>query len=218
MLAGAATAWAADLFPGDRAWRVVPPSAGWFERAGGTLTLACAVLAAAPDLDLLFHSHRTVTHSIGAAAFVALFAGAMAANASLPIARVASMCCGAYLTHLLLDWLGADATPPYGIQALWPLGDGWYISNLNIFRQTARRFFFTAPIILQNAAAIVQEIAILAPLTWAIWLVRVKALAGLPPELSGGDHPAEQRAGAILGIAEPFEHHVENRQADVEAD
>jgi hypothetical protein len=190
-LAGVTAAWTADLVPGERAWRTAGPTASWFKRAGGGLTLICAVLAASPDLDLLFHSHRTVSHSVGAAIFIALFAAAMAANSSRPIVRVTLMCAAAYLTHLLLDWLAADSTPPYGILALWPFSNAWYISNLDIFRQTARRFFFTAPTIRQNALTVAQEVAILGPITWGVWLVRVKALAGLSAKLSRGDHSAK---------------------------
>ena len=45
-LAGVAVAWGVDLLPGNRAWRIAPPSASGYERAGKGLTLACAVLAA----------------------------------------------------------------------------------------------------------------------------------------------------------------------------
>jgi len=190
-LAGLATAWTADLVPGNRGWRTAPPQAGWFDRSGGGLTVTCALLAAAPDVDLLFHWHRTVTHSAGAVLFVALFAATMAANSSRPIVRVTLMCASAYATHLLLDWLGADATPPYGLQALWPFSGAWYISHLNIFRQTARRFLLTAPIVRQNALAIGQEIAILGPIVWAVWSVRVKALSGFSAQMSRSDHASK---------------------------
>ena len=46
-LAGVAVAWTADLIPGDRAWRTAPDRSTWYQRAGGDLTLACAVLGAA---------------------------------------------------------------------------------------------------------------------------------------------------------------------------
>src|SRR5712691_13271817 len=111
-LAGLAAVWIADLVPGDRAWRTAPASASWYKRAGNGLTLACALLAAAPDLDFLLGAHRTATHSVAAVAFVTLFAAAMASRAGRPIARVAAMCAAAYATHLLLDWLGADTFPP----------------------------------------------------------------------------------------------------------
>lgn len=190
-LAGIAIAWTADLIPGDRAWRTAPDRASWFLRAGDGFTFACAALGATPDLDLLFVAHRTVTHSIGAVVFVGLFAAALAANARRPIARVALMCAAAYGSHLFLDWLGTDFYPPRGIQLLWPINSDWYISGTDVFRQTARLHLFTRPVIMTNLRAIVQEIAILGPTVVALWLVRVKALAGLAPQVARRDHPAQ---------------------------
>jgi hypothetical protein len=85
-------------------------------------------------------------------------------------------------TFLLLDWLGVDLFPPRGLQALWPFDSGWYISGLDWFRQTRREQLFTWPVIEQNLLAIVQEMAILVPIAAALWLVRVKTLAGLASE------------------------------------
>ena len=143
-LAGVAAAWTVDLFPGDRVWRTAPASASWFKRAGNGLTLSCAALGAAPDLDLLFSTHRTGTHSLAAVVFVGLIAAVLAANAGRPVARVALMCASAYATHLLLDWLGADTYPPFGIQAFWPFSHEWFISGTDLFRQTARQQVFTS--------------------------------------------------------------------------
>ena len=190
-LAGVAAAWTVDLFPGDRVWRTAPASASWFRRAGNGLTLSCAALGAAPDLDLLFSTHRTGTHSLAAVVFVGLIAASMAANAGRPVARVALMCASAYATHLLLDWLGADTYPPFGIQAFWPFSHEWFISGTDLFRQTARQQVFTSASMLKNVKAIVQELAILGPTAAALWLVRVKALSGLAPEMSGRDHPPQ---------------------------
>ena len=190
-LAGMAVAWTADLIPGDRAWRTVPGTGPWYQRAGGNLTLLCAGLGAAPDLDLAFGAHRTVTHSLGAVVVVGLFAAALAANARRPIARVALMCAAAYGSHLLLDWLGTDHYPPRGLQALWPITREWYISGIDLFRQTARLHLFTQPVILTNVRAIVQELAILGPTAAAIWLVRVKTLTRLAPQVARRDHPPE---------------------------
>ena len=176
-MAGVAVAWAADLAPGRRAWRSAPPKASWYSRAGNGLTAVCALVGAAPDLDLLFHIHRTFTHSAGAMIFAGLFGAALAANAERPIARVALMCAGAYGSHLLLDWLAADSSSPYGLQVLWPLNDGWFISGWNVFPQTARRHFLTPAVIGQNLRAVAQEIAILGPLLVGLWLVRARALA-----------------------------------------
>jgi membrane-bound metal-dependent hydrolase YbcI (DUF457 family) len=187
-LAGLATAWAADLIPGNRSWRTAAESASWFRRAGNGLTLTCVGLGAAADLDHLFVAHRTLTHSVGAVAFVGLFAAAVAANAHRPIARIALMCAAAYGTHLLLDWLGVDMYPPRGLQLLWPFSGEWYISGLDVFRQTARQELLTPPIIRKNLLAMVQEVAILGPVVVALWLIRVKALAGLAPEVPCRDH------------------------------
>lgn len=209
-LAGLAVAWAADLLPGDRAWRAAPTTASWYRQAGNGLTAACAVLAMAPDLDLAFTRHRTYTHSVGAVLVVGLSALAIAAwrarhaeaaafapsalrrarpqNATRRAVRVGLMCAAAYASHLLLDWLGVDLYPPLGLQALWPFDSGWYISGLDWFRQTRREQLFTWPVIEQNLLAIFQEMAILAPVAAALWLVRVKTLAGLASEQARRDH------------------------------
>jgi membrane-bound metal-dependent hydrolase YbcI (DUF457 family) len=187
-LAGLAAAWAVDLIPGDRGWRTAPPDASWFRRAGDGLTLTCVALATAADLDHLFGAHRTITHSVGAVALVGLVAAAVAAGAQRPVARITTMCAAAYATHLLLDWLGVDEYPPRGLQLLWPFSREWLISNLDVFRQTARRELLTPPIIVTNLTAMLQEVAILGPLVIALWLVRVKALAALAPEVTRRDH------------------------------
>ena len=195
-LAGVAAAWAVDLVPGDRLSRTAHRSASWYRRAGNGLTLICAALAVVPDIDLVLlsfnpRSHRTVTHSLAAALLVGMSATAIAANARRPaahVARVAMMCAAAYATHLVLDWLGVDNYPPRGIQLLWPFSDAWFISDLDLFPQTARRQIFTAPIVRLNLVAIAQESAMLLPILAALWLVRVKALAGLATELPRGDH------------------------------
>ena len=190
-LAGVAAAWTADLMPGRRAWRTAPSTASWYQRAGNGLTLLCAVLAASPDLDLLVRRHRTITHSIGAVILVALVAGVIAAHRSRPISRVALMCAGAYLTHLVLDWVSADSYLPYGIQALWPFSRSWYISGWDLFRETARLHPLAAVEISQNVTALALELAILGPVALGVWLVRVKALAGLSAEMSSRDHSPE---------------------------
>jgi membrane-bound metal-dependent hydrolase YbcI (DUF457 family) len=190
-LAGVAAAWLADLVPGNRGWRTGPAALSWYRRAGNGLTVTCAVLAAAPDLDLLFGTHRTVTHSITAVGVVALVAAATAAYAERPVVRVAAMCAAAYGTHLFLDWLGADNYPPRGIQLLWPFSQSWYISDADVFPQTARQEMFSAPSIMKNVRAIAQEMVILWPVVAALWLVRVKALSGLSSDVARRDHAAQ---------------------------
>jgi inner membrane protein len=173
-LAGVAVAWSADLL--DR------------QPTPGRLVALSAGLALLPDADLLIPgTHRMGTHSVAAAVLVFIVAAVVTGKVN----RTSVICGAAYASHLLLDWLGADDTPPRGIQLLWPFSDAWYISGLDVFRQTARRQFLTAPMMTQNAIAVAQELAILVPIVAALYLVRVKAVAGLAAKLSRGDHPAQ---------------------------
>jgi|GEM_PF-624790 len=192
-LAGAAVAWTSDLVAGSRnpgiADRV---QQGWYRRAGGTFTLVCIALAAGPDLDLLLPgTHRTFTHSLTAAALTGIVAASVAARKRLPVVRVAVTCAIAYASHVLMDWLGVDNYPPRGIQALWPFSDAWFISDLDLFRQTARRQLLQPENIRTNALAVAQEIAIMLPIAAALWLVRIKALARLSPKVTRSNHAAQ---------------------------
>jgi len=159
-LTGIAVAWTAGLAdPRDRlADRLLP---------------VCMALAAAPDLDLLVRgAHRTATHSLTATLLVTIVA--FAVTGKVTRWRTALLCGISYGSHLLLDWLAADKYPPYGIQLLWPFSDRWFISDLDLFRQTARQHFLTAPIIRQNLIAVAQEIAILLPVLALIHWARVR--------------------------------------------
>ena len=105
--------------------------------------------------------------------------------------KIAIACVAAYASHLLLDWLQADPTPPLGIQALWPVSSRWFLSGWDLLRPTERRHMFEPATIQRNIIALVQEVVILGPVAVAAWLVRVKALAGLPAEVASRDHPLE---------------------------
>ena len=95
------------------------------------------------------------------------------------------------LTAACITFIVADNFPPRGIQLLWPWSDRWFISDLDVFRQTARQHVLTWPIVQQNAHAVAQEVAILLPVVAVLWLIRVKAAPRLAPEVSRRDHPAE---------------------------
>jgi len=191
-LAGLAVAWGADLFPGDRGWRTAPGTATWFARAGNGLTLTCAALAIAPDLDLLIREfHRSITHSFVSIVAVAIVAGLAAARARLPVVRIACMCAGAWASHLLLDWLAADPSTPRGIQAWWPFNERRFISDWDVFPGTERRQIFSAPSIRLNLAALISELAFMLPLVLGLWLIRVKTLTRFSSELARRDHAAK---------------------------
>jgi membrane-bound metal-dependent hydrolase YbcI (DUF457 family) len=184
-LGGLAVAWAADLLPPRATHR--RPEGLHYKYLG-----LCAGLAVLPDADLLLPiAHRTATHSVAAVAAVALLMIVARSVTGKVTARIALACVAAYASHLLLDWLQADPTPPFGIQILWPWSATWFISGWEIFLGTERRHLFEPATILRNVVAVVQEIVILAPVAAAVWLVRVKALAGLPAQVARRDHPLE---------------------------
>ncbi len=197
-LGGLAAAWAADLVPGHHSRRMAPaPSrAPFVSRAGGSLTLACVALAVLPDLDLAFQAHRSLSHSVGAVVLVTIIAAAVTAwvtrrhapERRVGILRVAATCGLAYATHLLLDWLAVDMREPFGLQALWPFSQDWYISGANLFPRTERRSILTLPSIRTNLIALAWETAIMLPIVLLLWRVRVKTPAGLPAEVSGRNH------------------------------
>jgi membrane-bound metal-dependent hydrolase YbcI (DUF457 family) len=199
VLAGAAVVYAGDAI--DR------------RRSSISLVATCALLGAVADLDLLLpRYHRSFTHSLTAVAFIFIVAAAVTGEVTHRRApryggqarglaprfgghgggqarwRVALICACAYATHLLLDWLGSDTLPPYGLQLFWPFINRFFVSGLNLFAETERRHLFSGPTLVQNLWAAAQEVVILAPITGALWLVRVKALARLPAEVPRGDH------------------------------
>jgi inner membrane protein len=186
-LAGTAVVWAADSL--DR------------RRSPIGLTATCAALAALPDLDLLVpRFHRSATHSVAAVLLVLIIAAAMTGKVTRLRAgryggqarwRVGLICAAAYASHLVLDWLGADQYPPGGIQLLWPFGHHFFKSGWDLFDQTERQRLFANDVMIQNIRAVGKEIAMLAPITVALWLIRVKALARFPSELARRDHPTQ---------------------------
>ena len=122
------------------------------------------LVAASPDLDLLFGAHSGPTHGLGAAAIVGLLAWVFLRSRGIGhTGRLASGIAAAYASHTLLDWLGTDTSPPIGIMALWPVSRGYYESSLHVFMAISRRYwlpeFWT-----YNLRALVRELLILVPI------------------------------------------------------
>ena len=132
------------------------------------------VLGAAPDLDLLFGTHSTYTHSVGAVALTAL-AALLCTHGRQP--RLAAACAAAVASHVLLDWLGSDTTPPLGVMALWPFTREFYQSPFFLFIAISRRWwlpgFYT-----QNGEAALRELVILTPIVALIGAVRARRAGG----------------------------------------
>jgi len=164
VLAGVAVALAADT-ASPSLWSRIPFRTGLLVLAG---------LAALPDLDLVYPPmHRAFTHSAGSVILVtimgAVVTGWVTGRRSIGFG---ALCGVAWASHLLLDWLGVDPNPPFGIKALWPFSDGWFIAGLQIFPGTERRQLFTAAAWATNLYAVGIEAAILAPVVLGLWLIR----------------------------------------------
>ena len=167
-LAGAAIAWS---------FRGRVSAAGW------QLPVACAVGAVLPDVDLLYMpTHRTATHSIPVAVLLTIVAVAVTGWVNpirdWCISRFGSgsrtflvgLAFGlAWSSHILLDWLGADANPPYGVQAFWPFSDRWFFSGLDIFPGTQRRDPLSTRAMLINLRAALQETLLMGSIAAAAW-------------------------------------------------
>jgi inner membrane protein len=165
-LGGVATAWSVERLPRRKRPTGAPAGISTsVARISPSLTLVCAALAVLPDVDLLYPSiHRTVTHSIGAAILVTIIAAGVTGWVTRRIDwRTAFICGLAYASHIFLDWLGVDSSPPFGIQALWPFSHQWFIAGRQIFPGTERRDFLSAAAILTNLKAVAVETMILGP-------------------------------------------------------
>src|SRR5919197_3123259 len=91
---------------------------------------------AAADLDLLVGIHRGPTHSLGATLLTFVVVGLVTRNVWWGTAASA-----AWASHVALDWLSTDTTPPIGEMALWPLTRAYYDSALHLFPAISRRYW-----------------------------------------------------------------------------
>jgi membrane-bound metal-dependent hydrolase YbcI (DUF457 family) len=132
-----------------------------------------AAVGAAADLDLLSGLHRGPTHSIGAAIIVGLAAWSITAARKTDV-RMAAAVAIAYGSHVLLDWLGSDPTPPSGVWALWPLSQEYYLAPWQVFLGTSRRFH-DHKFWLTNLRALLRELAILMPVVLLVAWTRLIA-------------------------------------------
>lgn len=137
-----------------------------------------AGLGVVPDADLLVPgTHRIYSHSIAAAALVGLLAtiSLMATGTRFggpsDRVRLALAAAAAYGSHVLLDWLGNDSSPPLGIRALWPFSDAFYESDLHLFPPVERRYWL--PIFWsRNTLAVSRELLVMSPLVVLALVVR----------------------------------------------
>jgi membrane-bound metal-dependent hydrolase YbcI (DUF457 family) len=139
------------------------PTARWF-------VAACVLSSVAPDLDIVLASHRGPWHSLAGG----LLASGLAALAALAWhrrpGRLAWACLAAWETHVLLDWLGKDSSPPRGIMALWPISREYFQASLQIFPEVSRRYWRPSEFVVGNLESLAWELAIVGPPCLLVWL------------------------------------------------
>lgn len=187
MAAGLAVAWAAHALEAARSQPGNPGGAASARLASASSIPAafCALLAVAPDADILMASHRTYTHSVGAIALVGLAAAAGARWLGRPAVTAALVCAAAWGSHVFLDWLGHDGTPPIGLMALWPFTDRYYSSGVDLFADVSRRYWNLDEFVFGNARSIAREMLILAPPALAALWWRGRSSGSRPRPASG---------------------------------
>lgn len=141
-----------------------------------------AAVAIAPDLDLVFGTHREVSHSIGAAAAAGIVALVATRRPRWSAAIVLS-----WTSHVLLDWLSNDTRPPIGVMALWPFTRDYYKAAIEIFPPVSRKYW-ESRFWIYNLRAVVTEVLIVGPLCLLSTYRNLyrSSVRDVPPPPSGG--------------------------------
>jgi inner membrane protein len=107
--------------------------------------IASVVLANLPDIDILpglllgnpTLFHRQGTHSIAAGIAVGIIVGILASvlgrtckQASI---RLGLWAVALFFSHIFLDLLVTDPSPPRGVQLFWPFSNDYFISPITVF-------------------------------------------------------------------------------------
>lgn len=129
-------------------------------RTPAPLIIMYACLGMAPDLDFLFAMHSSYTHSVGATLVAAFVSAASVRSGRLSLGMTAG---AAYGSHLLLDWLGTDNVVPFGIMALWPFSESYYLAGTDWFVPVCREYW-RAACCWQLVQAVMRELAVLGPI------------------------------------------------------
>jgi len=129
--------------------------------------------ALAPDLDLLGrfwdggNHHQGATHSFGGALLVAALVWALSDRHLGTLAGIG------WSSHVLLDCLGRDTSPPIGLMALWPLDTGYHKSQLVVFLDVGRSM--TWDTLWRNALAVAWECVLLLPILYIVERARSRS-------------------------------------------
>lgn len=167
-LAGFAAGWLVDPDPARPA-----DCAGGFRAAVSRIVHSrrawtYAAVGVAADLDLLAGLHSRYTHSVGVALGVSYW---LARRRSSRAAWFSMAIAASYSSHVLLDWLAEDTTPPIGIMALWPFSSGFYMAPFQVFLGISRKYWL-ASAWKQDLVSVARELLILVPVAAVVALCR----------------------------------------------
>ena len=117
--------------------------------------------------------HHQASHSLAVALLFGLLMGGLANLWKLNGIGWGIWGGGLYLSHIVLDLLVNDPTPPFGIQLLWPISDAYFISPITPFGG----FHYYDPakgmartiLGFDNFMLILQEIVFIAPFAALAW-------------------------------------------------
>ncbi len=146
------------------------------ELLGGSMRrVPVVVLACAPDLDVFAGlldgdpsgKHARATHSLSAAALVAVGAGAVGALRGHRFVRWGGTALAAYGSHLLLDYLGKESESGEGMELYWPFSHrraaserGWFPTFTS---KSKGRGFWRGLLSWHNARTVAHEVLMLGP-------------------------------------------------------
>jgi membrane-bound metal-dependent hydrolase YbcI (DUF457 family) len=155
---------------------------------------ALCILSVLPDIDfypglLIGHPnlyHHGWTHSLFFCGGVAGLIAAFLALARKPGAlKAGGLCLLVLISHLVLDCLSKDRTPPYGLQVFWPFSERFVSSPVTLFPDVDKGpdngTFLLRLFTLHNARTLLVETCILGPFAaWTWFRSRKTAGKGAP--------------------------------------
>jgi inner membrane protein len=164
-------------------------------RGGLGLALLALTMANAADLDFLpglvvgkpALYHQGISHSLGIALLVSVGSAVLFRRLiAQPLTLVIAVGFFAYVSHLVIDMLGPDLGPPYGIPLFWPISGVYVISPIPIFlgvrhaisSDVATGEWLASIFSLYNLGAFALDIALLTPL--AIIASRCRRTVSVP--------------------------------------
>lgn len=140
------------------------------------------VAGLAPDLDFVpgllagdpARFHHGPTHSLAAA----LFAGVVVLVLGPPAGRwrAGLVAAGGYLSHLVLDLVTADPSPPRGVPLLWPILDGPVQSPVTLLPRVLHSV--VSPFNLHNVHVAAVETAVFGGLLVAVLVLGRRRVRG----------------------------------------